>query len=509
MPEKKKYGRWLLIAIVCLGTVLRFYGIELPLVDSHQIRQAQTAMMARNLYEDGINIFCTRLDFFGNTPGHIIMEFPLMHALTAWLYNIFGVHDVLGRLVSILFSVGAMFFMYGLARKFLTFPGAMAALIVYAFSPMNIFFSRAFMPESSMMFFMVGAVYLLLEWFDRKSFAVYLGAIACAALAYLVKPTAGIALVPILAAWFLMYRWVSFRRADFWLYMVLSTLPVVLWAGYAHYFNALNPFLPAGFGGNWLELILTRGITEHWFRLRFYSFVGGSIILLLLTPVGFIGSVIGAMTASKKGRNMILYAWLGAVIAYLYVLSGPNSGHVYYQLPLLPLAAIFFGFAVEWLIGQKAFLRILVARRTAVLWGVASIILIIIGYMIGYSKYVRYMYENRMPYTLEAAKIIKNQTPENRFIVLSQPGALPGVETYYAHSKTFYFSTGKSAIKDLEHLRAQGATTYVAIDTKYGKGVQATKNNKAFWQYLNKRYRPVAVTDHYIIFDIRKPIGGR
>ena len=150
-----KYEGAILAVIVILGIAMRLYGINLPLVDSHQIRQAQTAMMTRNLYEDNMNIFRTRLDFFGNVPGYIIMEFPLMHAITALLYYLFGVHEVIGRLVSVVFSVGAMFLMYGLARQFLSRVGAFAALVLYVFSPMNIFFSRAFMPESSMMFFMV------------------------------------------------------------------------------------------------------------------------------------------------------------------------------------------------------------------------------------------------------------------------------------------------------------------------------------------------------------------
>ena len=157
----KKVQYWIaneqiiLMAIVLLGLALRLYGIDLPLTDSHQIRQAQTAMMTRNLYEDGMNMFLTRLDFFGNNPGYIIMEFPLMHEITAGLYHFFGVHEFLGRLVIVIFSVGAMFLMYGLARQFLAVGGALAALALYTFSPMNIFFSRAFMPESSMMFFRV------------------------------------------------------------------------------------------------------------------------------------------------------------------------------------------------------------------------------------------------------------------------------------------------------------------------------------------------------------------
>src|SRR5688572_22383272 len=128
-------------SIIALGLAARFYGIALPLVDSHQMRQAQTAMMARNLFQDGLNIFCTRIDCFGTSRSCVIMEFPLMQALCAVLYHAFGVREIIGRLVSILFSLGAMFAMYGLACRFLSSRGALWALALYAFSPMNIFFS--------------------------------------------------------------------------------------------------------------------------------------------------------------------------------------------------------------------------------------------------------------------------------------------------------------------------------------------------------------------------------
>ena len=88
---------------------------------------------------------------------------------------------------------------------------------------------------------------------------------------------------------------------------------------------------------------MTSGVAEHWFKLGFYTFIGGSVVLLLLTPLGFIGAAAGILCAGTSSLRKILYSWLGAVIVYFYILAGPNSEHIYYQLPLLPLAAIFFG----------------------------------------------------------------------------------------------------------------------------------------------------------------------
>ena len=499
--------KWtILMVIVFLGVAVRLYGINLPLVDSHQIRQAQTAMMTRNLYDDNLNIFRTRLDFLGNIPGYVIMEFPLMHGITASLYYIFGVHESIGRLVSVMFSVGAMFLIYGLARRFLTKIGAFAALVLYTFSPMNIFFSRAFMPESSMLFFTIGAVYFLLKWIDKQTMILYVTAVIFAAIVGLTKPTAAIIFIPLFAAWFIKYRWELFKRFDFWIYMVIAAFPCIFWVAYGYYFNSINS-PPFGFGESWFELVSKRGITEHWFDLSFYISVGSSIVLLLLTPLGFIGTVGGIFCVRKGNQRKFLYSWLGAIVLYFYALSGVVKGHMYYHLLLLPLAVIFFGFSVEWLLARCDFIKKMLKRKSVVFFGSVIAFLILCGYVVGYLKYFKYMYENRMPHTLAAAEIIKEHTPKNRYILLTQPGAMPGAETYYSRSRTLYFfrGNGKKTIDELETERKNGATTYLALDTKYGSGVNATKNDMVFWQYLKEKYTTIAVTEHYLIFDIREP----
>lgn len=510
---EKNFSIWansegrILLMIILIGIALRLYGINIPLVDSHQVRQAQTAMMTRNLYEDNMDIFHTRLDIFGNFDGHIIMEFPLMHGITALLYYLFGVHDIIGRLVNVAFSIGAMFLMYGLARRFLSKTGAFAALTLYAISPMNIFFSRAFMPESSMMFFMIGAMYFILKWLEDQTFILYLTAILFAACVCLAKPTAGIIFFPIVVSWFFKYKRALFMRFDFWFYMFLATMPLILWGVYANHFNARQSYIPFGFGGNWIELIRTRGIINHWFTTHFYTFVGGSVIFLLLTPLGFIGAIIGILRAWNDARNKVLYIWFVTIIIYFFVLAGVNNGHIYYHLPLLPLAVIFFGYALEGISAKYLFIKKLFERKTIIWMGTGLSLLLLVGYGYGYFKYFKYMYSDRMPYVLEVSEIIKKDCPKNRYIIDGGSELLTAVLSYYSHSKAQGFIVNDTAIKTLEDQRAHGATTFVTMETKYSNSIPATKAQKDFWYYLNKKYKPLALTDHYLIFDLRVPIS--
>lgn len=502
-----KYEWVLLAMVILLGIAMRLYAINAPLVESHQVRQAQTAMMARNLYEDNMNIFRTRLDIFGNQPGYIILEFPLMHAIAALLYYLFGVQDMIGRLVSVAFSLGAMLLMYGLARQFLSMAGAFAALILYAFSPMNIFFSRAFMPESSMMFFMVGAVFFFLKWLDKQTVILYLTAIIFSAFACLTKPTAGLIFAPILTAWFFKYRRGLFSRIDFWFYILLTMLPLVLWGAYANYFNAKIPYCTFSLADSWLKIILTRGTLIHWFDPKFYTFIGGSVIFLLLTPLGFMGTAFGISCVKDRLQRKILYSWLGAIIIYFYALAGCNSGHIYYHLLLLPVAAIFFGFAVEWLLGKQKLIKGILNRKILLCIGGVFLFLVSTSYIIGYVKYFKYMYSSRMPYVIEVSEIIKNNTPKDSFIIDNESGLLTSVIAYYSHSKAQPFVVSDVAIAEVESLRAQGATAFVTMETIYGSSIGKTKAHKDFWEYLNKKYKPLALTDHYHIFDLRDRVN--
>lgn len=501
MVTKHEWG--ILTVVVLLGIAIRFYGINQPIVESHQVRQAQTAMIARNLYEDHMNIFRTRLDVLGNVPGYIILEFPLMHGITALLYYLFGVHDMIGRLVSVAFSVGAMFLMYGLARQFLSVVGAFGALFLYVFSPMNIFFSRAFMPESSLMFFVTGAVYYFLKWLDKQTFRLYFAAVLFAAGACLTKPTAALIFAPILTAWFIRDKWALFRRFDFWLYMFLAASPLIIWGLYANNFNAKIPYQTFSYGDSWVEVLKARGIVKHWFSAKFYAFVGGSIVFLLLTPLGLLGTLTGTLCVGAGERRKILYSWLGAIILYFFILAGPNSWHIYYQLPLLPVASIFFGFTLEWLLNKSKFIKEIFKRRSLFWITVGIIGIIAAGYGLGYLKFFKYMYSDRTPYVLEVSEIIKKNTPGKRFVLDNESGLLIPVISYHSHSKALPFLVNDSAVQNLENLRALGATTFVAMKTAYGSCVESTKANKAFWNYLNKKYKLLALTDHYFIFDLK------
>jgi 4-amino-4-deoxy-L-arabinose transferase-like glycosyltransferase len=435
-----------------------------------------------------------------------MMEFPIMHTLTALLYGIFGVHEIIGRIINITFATAAMYFFYRLSRRFLSLQGSLFSLGLFAFSPMNIFFGRTFMPEASMMFFCVTSVYFFLLWLEDKSIPAYWIALVCAGVSWLVKPTAGMILSPIFTAWFLRDRQKMLYDWRAWLFTAGSVLPVLAWALYSKWVNSLNPNLPQAFGG-WLEILLERGgILAHWIDPQFYAFLCGSIGLLLLTPLGSLFFIYGSIKMPPGKTRTILWMWLGAVIAYFYVLAGANSGHIYYHIHLLPVSAIFAGYGIERALSGRTLGYVL--NKIKLPFRVLSIGIIGL-YIWGYAAFFSYMYEERLPYTLAASKMLMERAPYPRVLVVHQPKtAAPLVLSYYSKSKSWplpMFSS-KESIELLESFRARGATTYVAMESKYGNGVQATKEKGLFWKHLNKYYAPIHLSPHFLIFDLRSRI---
>jgi len=463
--------------------------------------------VARNLYTDNMNILCTQIDVFGKSPGCTIYEFPIVHSLAALLYYVFGIHDIIGRLLSVAFSVGALFLMHRLARLFLPSFPALGATTLYALSPTNIYFSRAFMPESSMMFFSVASLYFLLKWLSQPRPVLYFAATLFAGLTFLAKTPAGLVIVPLCCAWFVRFRWSVLRRVDFWAYVILTLGPIAVWTVYGYEVNAQNLAMP----DNWKygAIIAGRGGLGVWFDPAFYIAMARSIIGVLLTPGGFLLSAAGLFVITPSLFRPVIYAWLGAIVVYFYALAGVNAGHVYYQLPLLPVAALLAGFALQYAFNRDdrpAWLRSVLTNRFLL----AVALVILIGHGVLYVKFFSYMYDPqlRMPYLLEVAKIIQSRTSADSVLVVNQPNTA-GLQpiAYYSHRKVVLFSvaTGVEAIKGLETFRAQGGTTYVTLDTRYGSGMAESQRNELFWRYLQERYTPIVVTEHYAIYDLANP----
>src|SRR5687768_12861301 len=145
-----------LIIIILLAFWVRLYKIDAPLADWHSWRQADTASVARHFYQHGFNPFIPKYDDMSgvaeepipNPNRYRFVEFPIYNSLVYLTYLINGGVDIkYARLVSILFSLGSIVFLYLIAKRYFGLTVGLLSAIVFAFLPFNIYYSRVVLPE--------------------------------------------------------------------------------------------------------------------------------------------------------------------------------------------------------------------------------------------------------------------------------------------------------------------------------------------------------------------------
>ena len=97
IPTPSPLGSPLLPGLLLLFLVaIRIPGLDDPLLGFHDVRMNDTAAIARNFYEHGMNIFYPQIDWGGNGPGYIEEAFQLYAYTVALSYQLFGVLEWLG-----------------------------------------------------------------------------------------------------------------------------------------------------------------------------------------------------------------------------------------------------------------------------------------------------------------------------------------------------------------------------------------------------------------------------
>ncbi len=137
----------LLAVLLCLSVFVRLIQISQPFMDAWSWRQADDAMIARNFYGHGYDIFYPQIDWAGSLPGYVGTEFPLVTFVAALLYPLFGVREWVGRSISVLFFAASVPLFYLFVKKVFNERSAFCAVAIYACTPLTVFAARSFMPD--------------------------------------------------------------------------------------------------------------------------------------------------------------------------------------------------------------------------------------------------------------------------------------------------------------------------------------------------------------------------
>lgn len=332
----------LIVVLFVSAATLRFADVFRP-INQPSWRESDLGAVARNFADEGMNIFYPRIDWRGDGPGYAEMEFPVYPWLVAATYKIFGIHDQIGRAWAFIFSLGAMFFFWRLAREYLTVFAATVAFAFFALNPLIVETATSIQPEGLMLLSYIAAVYFFIRWLRSDRSADYWLAVGTTAFALLAKaPSAHIGLFFGILL-FEKYGIAMLRKLQVWVFGFLSLAPSILW--YVHAKNL------------WINYGNSLGVSNeyHWIGWDFFTdpeFIKGILRSEFIYVWLVFGAVVGAFALwrghrEEPARHSLL--WLASVFA-LYILAARTTSEdwaSYYHVFSIPPVALMFGFAIK------------------------------------------------------------------------------------------------------------------------------------------------------------------
>jgi 4-amino-4-deoxy-L-arabinose transferase-like glycosyltransferase len=454
-------------------------------------------MVARNFYYDGIDLLHPKIYVDGANPQYYWVELHLYPAIVSVVYWFAGgVYEVLGRIVSIIFSLGTIALLYLLAKKYFGETAGLVAAGFYAFAPAGILFGRTFQPEAMMVFFSVAAIYFFTEWVEKSGWKLFAATAFCTAVAFLVKPPTMYLFVPLFYVAYAKYGKKVFVKPALWLFFALVVIPIGLWLLFLSQVTNTQEYLSTlrfeNYGG-W-------GVSELRNPL-YYKNMLESVAGIILTPMGFAVALLGVFVKPRNKFGYVFHAWLLAVIAYFVILAGANMYHNYYQLPLLPVAAVFVGAAAAHLLRKECVKGTFLNEK----W--AKIILVMVFLALSAFYVAQNIY---IPASVREIPAIGREVQEIA-------GEKDSVIASYSSGLAMLYYTDRMgwplwindpdhpAVQALERLRAKGAKYFVAALTQGKLGgidVNDVRTNQQFYDYLKTNYQLVRETPNYLAFGL-------
>ena len=332
--------KYIIFFLLGLAFLLRIYKVNSPIIGMASWRQADAAAISRNYFENDYRFLYPQVDWGGSSAGFVETEFPLYSFAVALLYKIFGVSESYGRLLSIIFSLITLYFLYLLVLKLIDRKTALWSCFFFAILPPAVFFSRTFQPESLLLMSLVLGIYLFFQWTETNKLGYVIISSVFISLACLIKPPSLCIGLPLLYLAWQKFGKKVLTKGSFWLYGLLVLFPVGMW-----YFHAHNIFLKHGltFGiwgygtdkwGNW-DLVFS---LKFWNRILFMNIAED-----YLTWPGFVIFIIGLLLKRKNHKEKFFDIWLIALFVYFVIVAGGNYYHLYYQLPFLFPATVYMG----------------------------------------------------------------------------------------------------------------------------------------------------------------------
>ena len=333
---EKKCGVLLLVCF-CVNICYLSYKITNPLRElEHGFRQCQTAVSAYWLKKEGI-----RLDYQTPIMGsdwRIPIEFPSYQIVVALFSSVSSLSiDLCGRIISIAFFYGSLAVMYGIINFLFSYKALSYCILSFTLiNPIYLFWPRAFLYETTALFFSVLYLYFFLVSIKNKNLVIYIACIIAGALSSMTKITTFC--IFILPAF--VYVFIDKKEKIKWLYFFISIcIPVamsLLWNSYTDTFK--NQHLIA-------NVLNAKNHLDAWILWEFSERINIETWKKIFTDSLFIVKLFPFFILLYK-----LKYWLPAMFCLLFWILGPALFtrlyyvHGYYNIANSLFLSAFVGF---------------------------------------------------------------------------------------------------------------------------------------------------------------------
>jgi hypothetical protein len=342
-----------LVAVLVHDLFYLLIGLRHTIDDYYGFRQTQTALTAYWLAQDGPWL-AYETPVMGS-PWTIPFEFPVYQLLTAAL-TLMGIPiDVGGRLVSFAFFVGALGPLWVLLKT-LDFPRTTRLIVSILFlaAPLQIFYARTLMIESTAVFFGLLWLASLAQFLKRRSWGVFAVTLVAGSLATLTKVTTFPAfgfLGGILILVYALRAWRAGIDRDRLATLALAAMAVLVPLLVAYAWIAYSDQLKLG---SPISALLTSGALHQWnfgsWQQRISLKLWQDVVLFRALPDIFGYGVwiaipaLGASLITRKNGLATLLSVTAFFVPFL-VFTNLHIVHSYYQNAnaMFALAAVGFG----------------------------------------------------------------------------------------------------------------------------------------------------------------------
>ncbi len=395
LSYQPKYSKYLLfLALMCLSYLYQYNHILFyPPQSIHQFRQTDCLSIAINYYQGNMNFFIPELHnqmSQGGTSGFAAGEFPIVYYFVAVLWQIFGFHLWIFRLVEVVITfIGLLALMrifVGILKDSLW--ALMISILLFS-SPIVAFYSNNYLTNMPALSFVILSWYYFYKFFETQHLKQLYIAMLFFALAALLKVSSAISYMMILSVFFLeLFGWIKIKNhaklfhkpSKHIIPMLIVPTVMFLWYGYASWFNAR-------YGGSYtfnsIWPIWNMSTTEINIVCNgFMTFMVQQIFnIYTLIVIGLMLIAIIFLVAVKKIPKMhltLLSILLLGTLLYALFWFNALGNHDYYLIDFLPFCLFI---CLIFLVGFKKYSAKLFNN-----WIVKSVFLLFLCYNVLYCQ---------------------------------------------------------------------------------------------------------------------------